>query len=169
MDYEALDFFSGTLAALMAGMFYVLGQCRRNLRNFLQMGMGRVPLARRSSLELLTVPADWVKAGSPVFRYCPYAESADRRSASGIWSCEGPGTFEWQFASDETVFVLDGRVEIDYLGQHFVLEPGGTALFYAGTRALWHVPHYVRKSYMVNYPNFLVRLVRLVAGSLRRS
>lgn len=170
MEFEALDFVTGVVATLAAAILYVLALCRQNLRRLLGnlvKGGTHNSLARNLPLEPRTVPADWIKSGSPVFKSCEYGESPDKRSSSGIWSCDGPSTFEWQFGSDEFVFVLEGRVEIDYLGQHFVLEPGDTALFYAGTRSLWSVPKYVRKSYMVHYPNILVRLVRALLGTAR--
>jgi uncharacterized protein len=116
-------------------------------------------------LRPIQVPADWIKSGKPVFLYNQYAQSSDGKYATGIWSCEGPSTFEWQFDSDETVHVLDGRVEIDYLGRHFVLEPGDTAFFQAETRALWHVPRYMRKSFTLHHPNLIVRFARRLLNS----
>lgn len=111
-------------------------------------------------LTPLQIPPDWIKSGHPKFFYTQYASSPDGKSATGVWSCEGPATFEWQFESDEVVHVLDGRVEIDYLGQRFVLEPGSTAFFQADTRALWHVPTFMRKSFTLYHPSRPVRLIR---------
>lgn len=112
------------------------------------------------ALQPIEVPQDWIKSGKPRFLYTEYVASPDRSSSSGIWSCEGPTTFEWRFDADETVHVLDGRVEITYQGQHFVLESGDTAFFQADTRATWNVPKYMRKSFTLHQPNAMVRLVR---------
>jgi uncharacterized cupin superfamily protein len=160
---DALDFLSGLVAALVAFNFFVLGRSRRYFRNLLRLSPSD-NLGQTLQMRQQMVSQDWIKSGTPIFHTGQYAESPDKRASSGIWSCEGTSTFEWQFGSDESVLVLDGRVEIDYLGQHFVLESGGTALFYAGTRATWHVPQYVRKTYMIYYPNYMVRWARRVFG-----
>lgn len=161
--FDALDFFSGFVATVLAVKLFLLGRSRRYLRNLLRVSPND-RFAQKLQMRPQTVSPDWIKSGSPVFHAGQYAESPDKRASSGIWSCEGTSTFEWQFGSDESVLVLEGRVEIDYLGQHFVLESGSTALFYAGTRATWHVPHYVRKTYMIHYPNYMVRWARRVFG-----
>lgn len=170
MEFDALDFLTGMLVALVVVKLYVVTQCRNTLRGWLAnllKGRGHAPLVRQLPMEQRSVPADWIKSGAPVFHSCEYGTSPDQRSFSGIWSCEGPAVFEWQFGCDESVVVLDGRVEIDYLGKHFVLEPGGSALFYGGTRALWNVPQYVRKSYMLHQPHYLVRWARRLLGVVR--
>lgn len=118
------------------------------------------------ALQPIEVPRAWIKSGKPRFLYTEYVASPDRSSSSGIWSCEGPTTFEWRFDADETVHVLDGRVEISYQGQHFVLEPGDTAFFQADTRAIWTVPKYMRKSFTLHQPNVMVRLVRSLLRSI---
>lgn len=165
MELELFDFVGGVLAMLLAATAYVVLQCRRYLRHLLRTPGGS--RAQQLVMQPQKIAPDWIKSGAPVFLTGQYAESPDKRASCGVWSCEGPATFEWQFGSDETVLVLDGRVDIDYLGEKFVLEPGGTALFYAGTRAVWHVPKYVRKSYMIHYPNYIVRLARHVLGALK--
>jgi uncharacterized cupin superfamily protein len=84
--------------------------------------------------------------------------------STGIWSCDGPATFEWTFWDDERVYILDGSVTIDYKGNQFTLKPGDTAFFLSGTKAVWHVPNYVKKTFVLEKPNRLVRLYRRVAG-----
>ena len=143
----------GILVALMGTAAFT------SLRYAYRMRMPAEP-TRDHTLQPIQVPQDWIKAGTPRFLYTEYVASPDRNSSSGIWSCEGQSTFEWHFDADETVHVLDGRVEISYLGQHFVLEAGDTAFFQADTRAVWHVPRYMRKSFTLHQPNPLVRLVR---------
>lgn len=108
---------------------------------------------------LLEAPAT-VSVGKPGFRAAPFAESANGATSSGVWASDGPATFEWQFGSDEVVYVLEGRVEVEYLGNQFNLVPGDTAMFLQGTRAVWHVPRHVKKSYKLFNPNALVRLWR---------
>lgn len=122
--------------------------------------------AHHRPLQETTVNPHWIKAGNPVFRFAEYFRSPDSRHISGIWSCEGPATFEWHFNGDESVHVLEGRVEIDYQGSKFVLKPGDTAMFHEGTRAVWHVPEYIKKSYTLHSPNRLVRGARKVSETL---
>jgi len=173
MDIALFDFLAGIFAMFLAFKAYVALQCRRYLRSLLgrfirvSMGTPRSSAAQQLVMEPKTIDSSWIKSGAPTFLAGEYAQSPDHRASSGVWSCEGPATFEWQFGSDETVLILDGRVEIDYLGEKFVLEPGGSALFFAGTRAVWHVPKYVRKTYMIHYPNYIVRMARQILGAFR--
>ena len=168
-----LDFLGGVLAMLLVVKAYIVLKCRRYLRRILEgflrdsLGDAGKSRAQQMAMDLKTIDPSWIKSGAPIFLAGEYAESPDKRASSGVWSCEGPATFEWRFGSDETVLVLEGRVDIDYLGEKFVLEPGGTALFYAGTRAVWHVPKYVRKTYMIHYPNYIVRSARHMLGVLK--
>jgi len=165
MELILIDFVGGIVAMLLAVKAYVAFHCRWHLRNLLR--PPKNSHAQQLAMRPQKISPDWIKSGTPIFLTGRYAESPDQRASSGVWSCEGPATFEWQFDCDETVLILDGRVEIDYLGEKFALEPGGTALFYAGTRAVWHVPQYVRKTYMIHYPNYIVRLARHVFGTLK--
>jgi uncharacterized cupin superfamily protein len=168
MDFEALDFLTGILTALLAVKLYVLAACRRSLGRLLVnrlKGHSNKPVMRQLAMQPLTVSPDWIKSGTPVFKICEYGASPDKRSASGTWSCEGPATFEWHYDADDSIMVLEGRAEIDYLGQHFVLEAGDSATFYAGTQALWNVQKYVHKTYMLHQPNYQVRWSRRLLGA----
>ena len=106
------------------------------------------------------VDPSWIKSGRPNFRATETVRSPDGRTITGLWACDGPTTFEWTFGLDETVHLLEGRVEIDYLGRHFALQPGDTATFHAGTKAVWHVPSHAKKAYTLHHPGKLVLLWR---------
>jgi uncharacterized protein len=106
------------------------------------------------------VDPSWVRSGTPNFRGTETSRSPDGKTTTGLWACDGPSTFEWQFGADETVHLLEGRVEVDYRGSRFTLEPGDTATFHAGTRAVWHVPHHAKKVFVLNQPGPLVRAWR---------
>jgi uncharacterized protein len=113
-----------------------------------------------------SVDPGWVKSGTPNFRNTETLRSPDGRVISGLWACDGPSTFQWTFGTDETVHLLEGRVDIDYLGRRFTLQPGDTATFHAGTQALWHVPQHAKKAYTLYSPGRLVMLWRrLVAAA----
>jgi len=116
------------------------------------------------ALQTMTGAPATITQGTPNFRIAPYATSADGRTSSGIWASDGPSTFEWRFDSDETVYILQGQVDITYQGQQFSLRPGDTAVFWADTQAVWHVPQHVLKSYTLNHPSTLTRLWRKLNG-----
>ncbi|PXW97508.1 putative cupin superfamily protein [Sphaerotilus hippei] len=107
-------------------------------------------------MAAFNVDPSWVKSGTPNFRAVETARSADGRSITGLWACDGPTTFEWTFGLDETVHLLEGRVEVEYLGRRFVLDPGHTAVFHAGTKAVWHVPEHAKKVFKLQHPGPLV-------------
>jgi uncharacterized protein len=108
-------------------------------------------------LKPIEVDKSWVKAGTPNFRMATYASGLG--NTTGIWACDA-STFEWHFGSDELVYITDGAVEIDYLGNKFTLNVGDTALFLAGTKAVWHVPQGLRKSFTLYQPNAITRWLR---------
>jgi uncharacterized protein len=114
------------------------------------------------------VDPSWILAGKPTFRGVETLRSPDGRVVSGLWACDGPTTFVWHFGADETVHLIDGQVEVEYLGRRFSIAPGDTATFHAGTKAIWHVPSHAKKAYTLHHPSLLVRAwrraVRLVAG-----
>lgn len=122
--------------------------------------------AEQRGLMPMAVEPSWVTSGVPNFRATETVRSADGRELIGQWACDGPSTFEWRFGSDETVHLLEGRVEVSYRGERFVLNPGDTATFHAGTRATWHVPTYARKVFVLQQPSRLVHWWRrLIGGS----
>jgi uncharacterized protein len=109
-----------------------------------------------------SVDPSWVKSGTPNFRNVETVRSPDGKSVSGLWSSDGPSTFEWTFHMDETVHLLEGDIEIDYQGKRFKLQPGDTATFLAGTKSVWHVPRYAKKAYTLYDPGRVARLLRRV-------
>lgn len=111
-------------------------------------------------LTSFKVNPDWVLEGTPNFRATEISKSPDGLTTTGLWACDGPSTFEWQFGVDETVHLLEGLVEVKYQGREFTLKPGDTATFLAGTRAVWHVPQYARKAFSLHEPGRLVRTLR---------
>ncbi|MFZ6874667.1 cupin domain-containing protein [Undibacterium sp. Di27W] len=106
--------------------------------------------ALHSPVKPFEVDPSWIKEGTPNFRATEFFKSHDGKTSSGIFECDGPSTFEWQYQFDETIYVLDGGVDIEYQGKKFSLKPGETALFRAGTTALWHVPKGIRKAWTLH-------------------
>ncbi|MBC8056960.1 MAG: DUF861 domain-containing protein [Rhizobiales bacterium] len=118
------------------------------------------PVAR--ALGPFSVDPSWIKSGTPNFRGTETSRSPDGSGVTGLWACDGPSTFEWHFATDETVHLLEGKVEVQYLGRRFTLNAGDTATFHFGTRAVWHVPQHAKKVFVLHQPGRLVRLWRKV-------
>ncbi|AQA05520.1 hypothetical protein BVC93_27630 [Mycobacterium sp. MS1601] len=57
----------------------------------------------------------------------------------GLWRAE-PMEFAYPFTEDETIHVLEGRVEITLTaGSTIVLEPGDIASFAKGTDSTWKI------------------------------
>jgi len=111
-------------------------------------------------LVAFDVDPSWIKAGSPTFRAAEVSRSPGGRQVVGIWACDGPTTFEWSFALDETVHLLEGEIDVQYLGSRFKLRPGNTATFHAGTKAVWTIPEKAKKLFKLEHPGKLVLLWR---------
>lgn len=115
-------------------------------------------------LELITIDPSWIKSGTPVFKLAQTTHIASANVTTGLWSCEGPTDFEWTFGADETVHILEGEVEIEYLGKKMSLQAGETAFFHANTVAKWHVSKHVLKSYTLHEPGRVLRWYRSIFG-----
>lgn len=91
------------------------------------------------------IEPSWIVEGAPRARSIVLARGRDDFAVTTLWDCTD-GTFRWRFGWDETVHILDGRVEVtDAAGRMHVLEAGAIAFFPAGTEAVWRVIGHVRK------------------------
>lgn len=129
----------------------------------------RIPGASTTAVALATdlwptAPATII-AGTPNFRGNIFSTSSDGKTISGTWAADGPSRFDWHYPVDEAVYIHEGNVEVDYLGKHFILNPGDTAHFHAGTTASWTVPEKVRKSWTIHHVGPLVRWWRALVAS----
>jgi uncharacterized protein len=98
-----------------------------------------------AALEEVPIHPSWIIAGAPVARAQELSRSVDGTTVTMHWSCTA-GTFHWYFSIDETVLILEGAVVVRTDGgTSRTLKAGDTALFHAGSWALWHVAHSVRK------------------------
>ena len=112
----------------------------------------QMPAPSSESVKLHLRPFEvnkaWVKAGTPNFRANEFFKSTDGKTSSGIFECDA-STFEWHYQLDEAVYILEGSVDLDYQGKQFTLNAGDTALFRAGTSAVWHAPNYLKKTWTI--------------------
>ena len=91
------------------------------------------------------IEPSWILEGRPRARSIVLARGRDDFAVTTLWECS-EGTFRWRFGWDETVHILDGRVDVtDDEGLVHVLEAGSIAVFPAGTWATWKVVGHVRK------------------------
>jgi uncharacterized cupin superfamily protein len=116
-------------------------------------------------LKPLAVNPEWIKSGQPRFMASETLSMPAYGISTGLWSCDGPAVFDWTFGTDETVHILDGEVEVHYLGNVLVLTEGDTAFFRAGTKAEWRVKERVFKSFVLQDPGRLGRLYRKITGA----
>ena len=105
--------------------------------------------------ELPDMPIEpsWIKEGNPVARGTVLNQSADKKVSSGLWSCE-PGEFEWHFAWDEFVHVLEGEAEITEIGTDntITLRAGDMTHLPLGLKAHWRVKSKIRKYFVARTP-----------------
>lgn len=68
----------------------------------------------------------------------------------GVWE-SGPGELELHFQWHETVYVLDGRAEVENLtsGERFALTPGTMVSFESGSRWRWRIPWKLKKVFTI--------------------
>lgn len=116
----------------------------------------------------MQVDPSWIKSGTPRFLVTDSAtvKSPVGSISTGLWSCDGPATFDWTYGTDETVHILEGDARIDYLGKTLTLKAGDTAFFQAGTKATWTVPTRVFKSFALHDASVFSRLYRRVVDAV---
>ena len=141
------------LLTLLLGGTAVLDDAReRHLRVVDEAG-----IKFRHAMEPDPINPDWITSGSPTCAKLDFARSYDRNARSGFWRCDGPASFEWHYGVDESIYILDGRAEIEYLGNQIVLEAGDSFRFAYGTSAHWKVDGFVHKTYLINSPGIIDR------------
>jgi len=125
-------------------------------------------IAADVELRACPIRPEWIVEGAPVARNAILSRSADGGACTLIWDCTA-GRFNWHYDIDETVYVLEGCVLVlDDAGVTHRLGPGDSALFPAGSHAVWHVESYVRKVAFCRNPvplpvMFVMRVVRKLA------
>ena len=91
------------------------------------------------------IDPEWILDGSPVARSVPLNATRDGQCWTALWDCTS-GRFKWRYDLDETVYILEGEVQVTWpLDEQRTLGPGDIAFFAAGSEAEWYVPDYVKK------------------------
>jgi uncharacterized cupin superfamily protein len=124
------------------------------LRNLPEPSTAAAPLQMRAG----TLPRDWVVSGSPRIESAVYGLTTGGPAFAGVWRAEGPVEFDFEYTSNEWLYVMDGDAELDYMGATLHLRPGDTAFFKAGTKARWKVPRRITKTWVSTQPGRVERL-----------
>ncbi len=95
------------------------------------------------------IPAALVTEGTPVARTWTAAQSPDQLVTQGVWECTA-GKFKWDYSWDEFVMVLEGEATITpESGKPLTLRGGDFGYFPSGLKVEWHVPKYMRKTFVL--------------------
>src|SRR5579863_1177690 len=117
--------------------------------------MNRVAKANTSSAVKLgdtPIPAELITEGKPVAKTWIAAQSGDQLVTQGVWECTA-GKFVWDYTWDEFVMLLEGEAIITPDGgKPFTLRTGDFGYFPAGLKVEWHVPKYIRKTFVLRTP-----------------
>jgi len=62
------------------------------------------------------------------------------------WECE-PSTFDWEYTSDETAYVLEGKVKVKTPTGEVEINEGDLVRFPKGLKCTWKVIKKIRKVY----------------------
>lgn len=63
------------------------------------------------------------------------------------WECE-PSRFDWEYDTDETAYILEGRVKVETEdGETIEIKKGDLVYFPKGLRCTWNVIEKIRKVY----------------------
>jgi hypothetical protein len=97
-------------------------------------------------LKSCPIHPSWVLEGEPVARIAVLSDgSSDASAFTVMWDCTA-GRFNWFYAIDETVYILEGAVTLTFpSGATRHLSAGSSYFFGRGTQAQWQVDSYVRK------------------------
>lgn len=98
-------------------------------------------------IEKLTMkPFSFGGANEPD-QLCALASSFEGdRIQHGVWE-SGPGELNLKFSWSETVYILDGKAEVENLdtGERFTLSPGVMMSFERGSNWRWNIPFKLKK------------------------
>ena len=106
-------------------------------------------VAASASLPDMPLAAESILEGAPQATGTVLTQSADKLVSSGLWECTA-GRFEWTFAWDEFVHVLEGGARIKTeSGETIELGSGDSAHFPLGLKTEWTITDRIRKVFTV--------------------
>ena len=103
--------------------------------------------APSTQLDSWPIPKELVVSGDPQAHGLFMWQSDDKRLGSGVWSCT-PGSFNWDYTWDETIYLREGEVTITDQDDNRNTYQGGDMIFIpTGTKTRWDVTKTVRKAF----------------------
>lgn len=89
-------------------------------------------------------------AEEPQQSFALASEFREGRIQHGVWQC-GPGELDLQFAWSETVYILEGRAEVENVKskEKFALVPGSMMSFEQGSHWRWRIPWKLKKIFTI--------------------
>jgi uncharacterized cupin superfamily protein len=100
-------------------------------------------------LESSPIPTNVITQGAPVAKGWTAAQSGDSKVTQGVWDCTA-GKFNWEYTWDEFVMILEGEAIVTAVGgKPVTLRVGDFCYFPVGLKMEWHVPKYVRKTFVI--------------------
>jgi uncharacterized protein len=127
----------------------------------------------RTAVDLKDAPIrpEWILGGAPIARNSVLSSSADRLATTLVWDCT-PGRFKWIYDTDETIYILEGKITLTTVdGATRALAAGDVVFFPAGSSAVWEVLEHVRKLAFFRQPvphplALILRALRKVFSSV---
>jgi uncharacterized protein len=115
------------------------------------------PVAKRNASSAVKladspIPVALITEGNPVAQTWIAAQADDQRVTQGVWTCTA-GKFTWDYGWDEFVMVLEGEAVVTPEGgKPLTLGVGDFGYFPVGVKVEWHVPKYIRKTFVIRTP-----------------
>ncbi|WP_454726466.1 MULTISPECIES: cupin domain-containing protein [Cupriavidus] len=114
-------------------------------RTLAQRREGAFANTRDLPMQICPIEPAWIRSGAPQSRAALHSRAIDGLASTNLWECTA-GTFQWYYGWEETVVILEGKVQVtDADGRAHVLRAGDIAYFPANTTWLWEIDGYVRK------------------------
>ena len=110
-------------------------------------------------LQPSPIPPEWVLAGKPLARALELTPGGKGQCTSGLWACSA-GRFNWHFASDEIVRILNGEVHLRFDDREQTARAGDVVAFRGGSIVEWNVPEYIEKFWVLGPPPTLATRLR---------
>ena len=116
--------------------------------------MSNATIGSASSIAMsdYEIPAEWILEGNPDAKIWIHAQSADKTVTHGVWQCNA-SRFNWVHEGDDFVALLEGEVLVtEEGGDAHTLRAGDFGHMPIGTKTKWHVPEYIRKTFILRTP-----------------
>ena len=106
--------------------------------------------AQDADLVPWPIPEEQILSGNPEANGSVLWQSEDKRLLNGVWEC-APGSFTWEYTWNETIYLLEGHIQITNSdGSKTAVSPGDLIFVPSGTKTTWEITEHVRKVYHIS-------------------